>query len=82
MLLMPNAPLFVSVMAPMLFGAMMLALMDASFNVSFHPFRSLVADLVPDSQRNEGYGIQAVLINIGAVIGSMLPFILTNGGFE
>ncbi len=78
MLLMPNAPLFVSVMAPMLFGAMMLALMDASFNVSFQPFRSLVADLVPESQRNEGYGIQAVLINIGAVIGSMLPFILTN----
>lgn len=78
MLLMPNAPLFVSVMAPMLFGALMLALMDASFNVSFQPFRSLVADLVPEKQRNIGYGIQAVLINIGAVIGSMLPFILTN----
>ncbi len=78
MLLMPNAPLFVSIMAPMLFGALMLALMDASFNVSFQPFRSLVADMVPEKQRNSGYGIQAVLINIGAVIGSMLPFILTN----
>lgn len=78
MLLMPNAPLFVTVMAPMLFGAVMLALMDASFNVCFQPFRSLVSDMVPASQRNIGYGVQALLINIGAVIGSLLPFILTN----
>ena len=78
MLLMPNAPLFVTLMAPMLFGAMMLALMDASFNVCFQPFRSLVSDMVPASQRNAGYSVQALLINIGAVIGSLLPFILTN----
>ena len=55
MLLMPNAPLFVTLMAPMLFGAMMLALMDASFNVCFQPFRSLVSDMVPASQRNAGH---------------------------
>lgn len=78
MLLMPNAPLFVTLMAPMLFGAMMLALMDASFNICFQPFRSLVSDMVPASQRNAGYSVQALLINIGAVIGSLLPFILTN----
>ncbi len=78
MLLMPNAPLFVTLMAPMLFGAMMLALMDASFNICFQPFRSLVSDMVPASQRNAGYSIQSLLINIGAVIGSLLPFILTN----
>lgn len=78
MLLMPNAPLFVAIMAPMLFGAMMLALMDASFNVCFQPFRSLVSDMVPAGQRNVGYSIQSLLINIGAVIGSILPFVLTN----
>ena len=78
MLLMPNAPLFVAIMAPMLFGAMMLALMDASFNVCFQPFRSLVSDMVPAEQRNVGYSIQSFLINIGAVIGSILPFVLTN----
>ena len=78
MLLMPNAPLFVAFMAPMLFGAMMLALMDASFNVAFQPFRSLVSDMVPGEQRNLGYSIQSLLINIGAVIGSILPFLLTN----
>jgi len=78
MLLMPNAPLFVAIMAPMIFGALMLALMDASFNVAFQPFRSLVSDMVPEEQRNAGYSIQSLLINIGAVIGSILPFVLTN----
>ncbi|WP_111979022.1 MFS transporter [Algibacillus agarilyticus] len=78
MCMMPNAPLFVQLMSPMLFGAVMLALMDASFNVAFQPFRSLVSDMVPSSQRNKGYAVQAFLINVGAIIGSILPFVLTN----
>ncbi|WP_395343920.1 MFS transporter [Ningiella sp. W23] len=78
MFLMPNAPLFVAFVAPMIFGVMMLALMDASFNVCFQPFRALVSDMVPASQRNVGYSVQALLINIGAVVGSLLPFLLTN----
>lgn len=78
MILMPNAPLFVALMTPMIFGALMLALMDASFNICFQPFRSLVSDMVPPRQRNIGYSVQSLLINIGAVIGSILPFLLTN----
>ncbi|MDN3652491.1 MFS transporter [Thalassotalea ponticola] len=78
MVLMPNASMVVAFMAPMLFGALILAFMDASFNLSFQPFRSLVSDMVPAKQRNLGYSIQALLINIGAVIGSILPFVLTN----
>jgi maltose/moltooligosaccharide transporter len=78
MLLMPNASLFVAFLAPMIFGGMMLALMDGAFNVTMQPFRALVADMVPSEQRTLGYSIQALLINIGAVIGSILPFVLTN----
>ena len=78
MILLPNAPIFVAFLAPMVMGALMVALMDASFNVCFQPFRSLVSDMVPPSQRNVGYSIQSLLINIGAVIGSILPFVLTN----
>ena len=78
MLLMPNASLFVVFMAPMIFGALMLAIMDASFNVCFQPFRALVSDMVPAKQRNIGYSVQSLLINIGAVVGSILPFLLTN----
>ena len=78
MILLPNAPLFVAIIAPMLFGVFMVALMDASFNVCFQPFRALVSDMVPAEQRNIGYSVQSLLINIGAVVGSILPFLLTN----
>jgi len=56
----------------------MLAIMDAAFNVTMQPFRALVSDMVPSEQRNLGYSVQSLLINIGAVIGSLLPFLLTN----
>lgn len=78
MLLMPNSATVASIMTPLFFGAMMLALMDAAFNLAFQPFRALVSDMVPSEQRNVGYSIQSFLINIGAVFGSILPFLLTN----
>ncbi len=82
MFLMPNAPNIISTggIAALAFGAIMLALMDGSFNVTFQPFRALVADMMPEDQRNFGYSIQSFLINAGAVIGSALPFILTYAG--
>lgn len=78
MAFMPNAGIVVAFVAPILFGGVMLALMDAAFNVTMQPFRALVSDMVPPQQRTLGYSVQSLLINIGAVMGSMLPFILTN----
>ena len=78
MFIMPNAAHFTALMMPVVFGAIMFALMDGSFNVTFQPFRSLVADMLPDDQRNLGYSVQSLLINTGAVIGSILPYFLTN----
>lgn len=80
MFLMPNSEFFVALMPPMLFGATMLLIMDASFNITFQPFRALVGDMVNDNQRDLGYSVQSFLINTGAVIGSALPFILTMVG--
>jgi len=84
MFFMPNAPSIIVAggVGALIFGAVMLALMDGSFNVTFQPFRALVADMMPDEQRNVGYSIQSFLINTGAVIGSALPFILTSLGVE
>lgn len=82
MFLMPNAPLIIKGAGALFFGVTMLALMDASFNVTFQPFRALVADMTPEDQRNVGYSIQSFLINVGAVLGSILPFILTATGVE
>ena len=67
MFFMPNAPYVISVggVGALIFGAVMLALMDGSFNVTFQPFRALVADMTPEDQRNIGYTIQSFLINIG-----------------
>jgi maltose/moltooligosaccharide transporter len=82
MFFMPNAPYVVVAggTAALIFGAVMLALMDGSFNVTFQPFRALVADMTPDEQRNVGYSVQSVLINFGAFFGSILPYILTSAG--
>jgi len=84
MFFMPNAPLIMKVggVGALIFGVLMLALMDGSFNVTFQPFRALVADMTPEKQRNLGYSVQSFLINAGAVIGSALPFLLTKFGIE
>jgi maltose/moltooligosaccharide transporter len=78
MFIMPNSAHLTVLIMPVVFGAIMFALMDGSFNVTFQPFRSLVADMLPDDQRNLGYSVQSLLINTGAVIGSILPYFLTN----
>ena len=54
MFFLPNANWAVAIIPPILFGALMFAFMDASFNVTFQPFRSLVADMTPDEQTNQG----------------------------
>lgn len=78
MALLPNSSMVVAFLPPMLFGLLIFAIKDAAFNVTFQPFRSLVSDMVPPEQRNLGYSVQTLLINIGAVVGSILPFVLTN----
>lgn len=77
MFFMPNAGNFTNLLPPLVFGAVMLLLMDTSFNITMQPFRALVGDMVNDEQRNLGYSLQSALINFGAVFGSLLPWILT-----
>jgi maltose/moltooligosaccharide transporter len=77
MFFMPNSEHFAELLPAVFFGAMMLLLMDTSFNVTMQPFRALVSDMVNDEQRNKGYSIQSLLINVGAAVGSFLPFFLT-----
>lgn len=80
MFFMPNAEYFTYLLPPLIFGAIMLLLMDTSFNVTMQPFRALVGDMVNDEQRNLGYSLQSALINFGAVFGSLLPWILAKAG--
>ena len=48
-------------------------IMDASINISMEPFRALVADKLPDSQRSFGFVVQTLIIGIGTWVASNLP---------
>jgi len=75
LMFMPNSAVLAYMLAPIMVGAGMLMIMDASFNVAMEPFRALVADNLPDEQRSRGFSVQTFLIGIGAVLGSWLPYI-------
>ena len=59
-------------------AAGLLWVLDASVNVSMEPFRAFVGDLLPPAQRQLGFSMQSLLIGMGAVLSSALPWLLTN----
>ena len=71
LLVMPNSP-------ALWVAAGMLWIQDASINISMEPFRAFVGDNLPSSQRTTGFAMQSFFIGVGAVVGSQLPWILTN----
>ena len=60
-------------------AAGLLWILDASVNISMEPFRAFVGDMLPKEQRKSGFAMQSLLIGLGAVLSSALPFILSNG---
>lgn len=71
LLIMPNSPV-------LWIAAGMLWIMDASINISMEPFRAFVGDMLPSDQRTTGFATQSFFIGTGAVIASLLPYVLTN----
>jgi maltose/moltooligosaccharide transporter len=67
---MPNSP-------SLWIAAGTLWIMDASINISMEPFRAFVGDNLPSEQRTTGFAMQSFLIGTGAVLASMLPWLLT-----
>jgi len=78
LIFMPQSAALTAFMPALWVGAGMLMIMDASFNIAMEPFRALVADLLPSDQRTLGFSVQTALIGFGAVIGSWLPYALSN----
>ncbi|MEJ1973085.1 MAG: MFS transporter [Lacunisphaera sp.] len=72
LLIMPNSP-------TLWFAAGMLWMLDASINITMEPMRAFVGDMLPDEQRTTGFAVQTFFIGASSVIGSLLPYILTNG---
>jgi maltose/moltooligosaccharide transporter len=61
-------------------AAGLLWVLDASINVAMEPFRAFVADQLPESQRPRGYLMQSFFIGAGAVVASLLPWLLAHAG--
>lgn len=78
LVLMPQADIFTAFLPAIWVGAGFLMIMDASFNIAMEPFRALVGDNLRTDQRTLGFSVQTALIGFGAVIGSWLPYTLTN----
>lgn len=58
----------------------LLWVLDASINISMEPFRALVADKLPESQRSYGFVTQTLIIGIGTWIASNLPWLVSQLG--
>lgn len=72
---MPNSP-------SLWVAAGLLWILDASLNVSMEPFRAFVGDQLSPRQRPAGYAMQSFFIGIGAVVASLLPWLLTTFGVD
>ena len=59
-------------------AAALLWILDTSANVSMVPFRAFVGDLLPKKQRTKGFAMQSIMLGLGAVSASALPWILNN----
>lgn len=70
LIVMPNSP-------ALWMAAGMLWVMDASINISMEPFRAFVGDNLPAAQRVTGFALQSFFIGTGAVVASLLPWLLT-----
>ncbi len=71
LIFMPNSP-------ALWMAAGTLWIMDASINISMEPFRAFVGDMLPGDQRTAGFAMQSFFIGVGAVLGSALPWLMTN----
>ena len=55
-------------------------ILDASINVSMEPFRAFVGDQLGPEQRPMGYSMQSFFIGVGAIIASVMPWLLARAG--
>lgn len=77
MCFLPNAgSLGLSISSAIIFGLVMLMLLDTSINMAMQPFKMLVGDMVNEKQKGLAYSIQSFLCNAGSVVGYIAPILL------
>jgi maltose/moltooligosaccharide transporter len=71
LLILPNSP-------TLWVAAGMLWMLDGSINITMEPMRAFVGDMLSDEQRTQGFAVQTFFIGAASIVGSLLPWILTN----
>ncbi|UEG49088.1 MFS transporter [Ferruginibacter lapsinanis] len=71
LLILPNSP-------ALWVAAGMLWMLDASINITMEPMRAFVGDMLPDEQRTQGFAMQTFFIGAASIVGSLLPYLITN----
>ena len=59
-------------------AVLLLWLLDGSANVSMVPYRAFVGDLLSKEQRTQGFAMQSLMVGLGAISASALPWILSH----
>lgn len=80
MALLPNAGSFgfgYASLAALIFGAVAILFMDLSSNVCMQPFKMIIGDMVNEEQKDLAWSWQQSFSNLGAVLATALPFLLT-----
>ena len=85
LVLLPNAGSFgfgyASLMA-LSFGAVMTLLMDLTSNACMQPYKMIIGDMVNEKQRDMAWSWQQIFSNLGGIIATVLPFLLTMLGIS
>lgn len=77
MCFLPNAgSLGLGISQAIIFGLVMLMLLDTTINMAMQPFKMLVGDMVNEKQKGLAYSIQSFLCNAGSVVGYIAPLCL------
>lgn len=59
-------------------AAGLLWILDTSANISMGPFRAFIGDLLPKEQQTLGFAWQSLMIGVGSVSASALPWLLNH----
>ncbi len=77
MCFLPNSgSLGLGISQAIIFGLVMLMLLDTTINMAMQPFKMLVGDMVNEKQKGFAYSIQSFLCNAGSVVGYIAPLCL------
>lgn len=67
-------------LSALLFGAIMTLFMDLTANACMQPYKMVIGDMVPEKQRDMAWSWQQIFSNMGGIIATLLPFLLTLWG--